>query len=63
MCYIDEKKGGSLPVREECRDDLDFEYKMDAWLARAKVYSPKYSNWEVLVEGETKRLENGQGKN
>lgn len=44
------------PLRQECRDEQDYEYMLDAWIRNCTVRSPKYNKFQSMVLGEIERL-------
>lgn len=44
------------PVREESRDDIDYDLKITSWIRACTVRSKPYPSFQDMVQGEIERL-------
>ena len=54
--YLNPSRAGAIPVLEYCRDHKDFELRMAAWIKDGTEISPKYSDFDLMLSEEIKRL-------
>ena len=54
--YIDILVAGVRPIREYCRDDVDFELLSNQWVNRGRTFSEYYDGFDEMLKQETKRL-------
>lgn len=50
------KAVGHRPEIQECRDEIDYQLRFDAWLKGSTVRSPHYPSFHEMILGEIKRL-------
>lgn len=50
--YQDLRKSGWEPKREDCRDDIDFNYTIKSWRKRGKWYSSLYGYLNLGMASE-----------
>lgn len=55
--YLNPNKSiGRIPVLEFCRDQVDYELRMKIWIKEGTEFSPKYPDFDSMLDGEMKRL-------
>lgn len=56
VTYLKPSIDPNMPQVKECRDEIDYNYKFDAWIKKCTVKSPYYHTFHEMVLGEIERL-------
>lgn len=56
ISYLKPSIDPNMPQLEQCRDQIDYDYKMEAWMKKCTVKSPYYKTFNKMVLGEIERL-------
>lgn len=56
VVYHSKSLAGNMPVKEFCRDDLDYKIRMRNWKKEGTIFSENYSTFNDLINKELKRI-------
>lgn len=54
--YHSRKVAGLPPVLDMCRDKIDYDLRMKAWIKEGTIRSIEYANFAYMLDEEIKRL-------
>lgn len=58
IVYHSLKLAGTIPEERFCRDRKDYELRYAIFMNRGRLESPVYKEFDLMLDGELKRLKN-----